>query len=349
MSPSTLNLILGGPTGTITATVNCNVPIDEVTFTSNSTTVATVSPGTDNTNPYRTTVTATGPGATTVRGSVFVVGNASPIASDTTTVNSTPPQAWWQVRDGDVGTTGDIVSSLPSGVQFNLNGPGGFPGVPYYGGSTNLNNGSVSSTGWLVANSPSTIKQYDYEALTGQIPSDITSTFNNLTSGDNVANRITGSSNTDSDGYSWFYYNGTANGGQPLNLGTVNVGNRKVILLVRGASLNITGNVTLDNGSGFFMTIVDGNINVASTVGGGASPNLEGIYQADGNFTDGSGSERLWVRGSVVAYGGASLQRDLIAGNIDTPAELFEFAPDQLLLFPAKLGTRRINWKEVAP
>ncbi|EKD31615.1 MAG: hypothetical protein ACD_77C00290G0001, partial [uncultured bacterium] len=54
--------------------------------------------------------------------------------------------------------------------------------------------------------------------------------------------------------------------------------------------------------------------------------------------------------GTVAGYGGINLQRNL--GNVinqTMPAELFEYAPDQELLFPIELSTRVTNWREVAP
>ncbi len=348
LSPATLNLTIGGATGTITATVSCSIAIDNVTFTSNNTTIATVSPGTDTTSPFTTTITAVGSGATTITG--VVNSGGQPRASDTTAVNSTPPAAWWQVKDSDVATGGDMSVDLPSGFDFDTNGGGGFPGIPSYGGSTNLTNSNVSTTGWLAKNISTNPKQYDYAALAGQIPPEITSTINTINAGDNVATKLnSGTATHDADNYYWFKYDGAVNGGQPLTLSTVNLGSRKAILLVKDANLNITGNVTLTNGSGFFMTVVGGNITVSNAVGGGGSPNLEGIYEADGTFSDSVDNSKLWIRGSIVAYGGVNFQRDLAAGNVTDPAEFFEYGPDQILLYPITLGARRINWKEVAP
>jgi hypothetical protein len=84
------------------------------------------------------------------------------------------------------------------------------------------------------------------------------------------------------------------------------------------------------------------------------SPNLEGIYFVDGQVSTGTtGAEndlQLRLRGSVVGWGGVNLQRNLgEALNGTTPSEFFEFAPDQIMLFPAKLGERKMRWKEVAP
>jgi len=40
------------------------------------------------------------------------------------------------------------------------------------------------------------------------------------------------------------------------------------------------------------------------------------------------------------------MQRDLTDDTV-TPAELFEFAPDQIILFPKQLQFKRAKWAEV--
>jgi hypothetical protein len=123
-----------------------------------------------------------------------------------------------------------------------------------------------------------------------------------------------------------------------------NFASTKNVLFVNG-NLNITGNITLDDGAagdGFFVAIVSGNITVDPTV-----TNLEGIYLSNGTFSTGLGTTQLQVRGTVASYGGVNLQRNL--SNNTQPAELFTFAPDQIALFPEKLGFRRTRWTEVAP
>lgn len=50
----------------------------------------------------------------------------------------TPPpalSAWWQAKDGDLVSGGNITSRVPATKYLNLVGAGGFPGVPVYGGS----------------------------------------------------------------------------------------------------------------------------------------------------------------------------------------------------------------------
>ena len=125
------------------------------------------------------------------------------------------------------------------------------------------------------------------------------------------------------------------------------MGGRKVILLVENANLILNAKINLADGAGFFGAFVDKSITVGASVGGGANPHLEGIYLADSSFSTGAGDTQLRVRGSVAAYGGVSLQRNL--DDNTNPAEFFEFAPDQIVLFPSRLGTRKMDWKEVAP
>lgn len=355
LSPAVTNLTLGGASSPITATVSCTAPVDQVTFSSSNSSVVTVSPGSDPTSPYTTSVTGVSTGAVIITGSVYAGGSSSPITSATAVVNSAPLGAWFQVKDSDVFSGGSINAKLMSGKIFDLNGSGGYPGVPVYQTSTDLTPATVSSTGWLVQNTAVNPRIYDYRTLTNLIPAD--TVFTNITT-DTIPLTTFTSGGTLSYGYYWYKYDGLAHG-LPLkitNTSSATLGSRKVILLVDSEDLNIQGNIPLTDGQGFFMAVVGktssgtkGNIIVDSSVGDGVSPNLEGIYVADGTFNDSPGNKALYVRGSVVAYGGTSLLRDLVALNTTSPAELFEFAPDQIMLYPSKLSIRKLNWKEITP
>lgn len=59
-------------------------------------------------------------------------------------------------------------------------------------------------------------------------------------------------------------------------------------------------------------------------------------------------SNQLYVRGSLAGMGGINLQR-VLTDNTTTPAELFEYAPDQALLLPSVFGSKQTWWQEVAP
>jgi hypothetical protein len=252
--------------------------------------------------------------------------------------------SWWQVKDGDVTTNGDINSNVPTGSLFELNGDGNFPGVPAYGGSTDLTVANVSSTGWLANSANSSYKLFNSTYFLNAIPTDV------------IVNKLTGTFDqtalnggvVDPDGYTWFMYDATLTN-LPLSIGTdISLGTKKVILMVKGGDIDISGNINLTKGNGFFLAVTSGSINIAPGV-----TSLEGVYVTDGIFdtgttnTDPGTDVQLVVRGTVAAFAGMKLQRSL--SDNTSPSELFEFAPDQELLFPTKLSNYPSTWLEVAP
>jgi len=274
--------------------------------------------------------------------------------SDALLVHVALPGPWWQVKDSDVTTNGNLTSQVPTGEMFGLEGEGGFPGVPAYGGTTDLTTANISSLGWLVNSSYSGLKTYDYAYFARLIPPEVT--FNEIASS-SIEGGALSSGGTATNGVYWYHYSG-ASTGLDLNITSdVALGNRKVVLMVESANLNLQGRVTLTDGVGFFAAYVGkneagtkGDINVDPTIGGapGGVPQLEGLYLADGAFHTGAGTTQLHVRGSVAAYGGMNLERDL-ADDAVAPAEYFEYAPDQVLLLPSKLHVKKYKWQEVAP
>ncbi|MGA2910869.1 MAG: hypothetical protein ABSE04_03685 [Candidatus Microgenomates bacterium] len=313
-----------------------------------------VSPTADRSYAYQTTATGVRvdpSGSNTITS--YVYNGVTPICSSVIHVSVLPPNAWWQVKDGDVITNGDLKASLPDygNPLFDVAGGGGFPGVPSYGGSTDLTAANVSSKSWLVNSDYSSTKLYNSTFFLNAIPPDVK--INNLGSTfDQIAfNNAT----ADSDGYVWFEYDGSQNGGLDLTIpSNLDFGSNKVVLLVKNADLDISGDINYTDGQGFFLGVTTGNIVVDPSVGGGGAPNLEGVYVADGEFVTGTtgaqDDSQLWIRGSVAAYGGFNLERDLGPDlNGTTPSELFEYAPEVDLMFPAKLGGYIINWREAAP
>lgn len=257
-----------------------------------------------------------------------------------------PISAWWQVKDADIASAGDIRSSIPSTCtggcipQLSLSGLGGFPGVPAYSGSSNLGSGSVSANGWA-ANTSYAGRRYDYDWYSSLAPGDTEkidcSGGCTLSGGDIVSKAATDKANL-------VIYDGNVT----IN-STVNLNNKKIAIFVNG-TLNINGQIKLDRGSGFYMAITKGSIIVDPSVSGGGNPALEGLFVSDGQFLTGSGNQRLYVRGSVVAWSGIVLQRDLGSSSNETQAaETFEYAPDLVLNFPKQLFREGIVWKEVAP
>lgn len=324
--------------------------IDHVSYTGDPTYVS-FNPTEDFSYPYESVMTAlaaTYPGTTSVMTSVWPanITATAPACTDTTTVTiGASRDPWWQVKDSDVQAQGAISSKVPSSDVFDDAPAGGFPGIPAYTTSLDTGSGTVSATGWN-AQSPGADKMYDYQYFYNQIPQEIID--GNLLSinSDNVSGAT-----PDTNGYEWYKFDGTTNGDLTIN-NSIDFGSRKVILLVDSADTYINANITVNGG--FFIMIVGKNssANKGNIYVDPAVTSLQGLYSADAQFktgTDGSQTDsQLYVRGSVVAYGGVSLDRDL-GDNNSSPAELFEFAPDQIMLFPTALGYRKLNWKEVAP
>ncbi len=274
------------------------------------------------------------------------------------TVNSVG-DPWWQVKDGDVSTSGDLTSPMPPGFEFNEDGPGGFPGLPVFAGSTadfsrdGDSNGVVSSRGWIANSTTNLSRIYDKDFFENLIPE---GTAISTISSSSIPGSTFESGGTESHGYYWYRYDGSTNGLDLRITSDADLTTRKVILIIDSADLILDGRINLDDGQGFFLAMAGennlnqkGNIHIGTGVGGGAEPHFEGLYLADNTIYTGNGNIPLYVRGSMVGYSGISLQRDLDDLNNTTPAEYFEYAPDQIMLFPSKIGARRINWKEVAP
>jgi len=270
--------------------------------------------------------------------------------ADTSTITVTPPGPWWQVVDADVQTNGDLRSKVPIGLYFGLPGLGGFPGVPKFGGSSNLNYSNVSVKGWL-ANSlyaPPNNKVQNYAYFRRMVPD---GTLNSVTT---LAPIQVPSGGTPAFGYEWYEYDASApgNAGQPLSLTASDLGGRKVILFVTGADVNIQGSITYTSGQGIFVVLTDHNINIDGNVGNAISPNFDlmGFFLADGNISTGVSASSLRLKGSVAAQGSLVLQRDLGGAlNATTPSEVFEYDPVSAFLFPPKLSVEKTRWKEVAP
>jgi len=360
---SPTNLVMGVNSSAVVQTqiTDPNGAISRVTYSSANTALATVNPATDTdgSNGYKTTVSSNATaGSTSVTNNVYTGATLACTAQNSVTVIANNP--WWQVINADVGTNGDLNSAVPGGNFFDtVPVGGGFPGVPVYGGNSSLNSSNVSTPQhWMANTSQDASKMYDSHFFANQIPSDVAANFNTIDPTD-VSGSLSSGGTPDSRGYYWYKWNGAANGDLTLDT-ALDLGSRKVILLVDSADFYIKNSIHLTDGQGFFLAVVGknadgtdkGNIFVDPSVGGGAVANLEGIYMADGFFktgTTGTVDTKLWVRGSVTGYGGVALERDLGGGGNSAPAELFEYAPDQILLYPSVLGVRKISWKEISP
>ena len=252
---------------------------------------------------------------------------------------------WWQVIDGDVQANGSLSSSVPAGYYFGLPGLGGFPGVAKYGTSTTLSSSKVSAKGWIANSSyssPNGFQNYTY--------------FRRKTPHETTINTVAGTTfilngSASADGNYWYEYDGALTGSLPLTISSaINLADGvKVILLVTGADLNIEKSINYTSGRSLFVALVDGSINIDPSLGGG-SPDLQGFFLADNNFSTGVSTNPLYIKGSVVALTGINFQRDLGSSlNSTTPSEVIEYDPLGIFLFPSKLSVEKTRWKEVAP
>jgi hypothetical protein len=132
--------------------------VTQVNFSSSNVNVASVSPASDTTaNPYRTVVTGNSSDNSAIL-RAQVVMNAAVRCEATTTVTVTQPGPWWQVKDSDVFSKGNITSLIPITCitpncqsTFDLDGRGGYPGIPIYSELLVLGSwGTTSSTGWHI-------------------------------------------------------------------------------------------------------------------------------------------------------------------------------------------------------
>jgi len=359
LTPATASVQTGSST-TLTASVTIGSgTVTSVDFISQDVSRVTVNPASDSSVVYSTLASGVAVGSTTVRSDVVMGGAVR--CTDSSTVNVIVAGPWWQVQDADITTNGDLGSQIPGTCSlpgcnpvFGLKGTGGFPGVPAYGGASadfqagaGTGNAAEAPYNWLSA-SRYNGRAYDYSYFERQIPDDVI--INELTPP--VTGGTFNSGGAPSRGYVWYHWNGASLGDLTIT-GNVNlVGSRRVVLLVEGADLIINGRIQLQNpGQGFFMAVVGkdanglkGNIRVDPSV-----DDIQGVFLAESEFRTGVASSQLTVRGSVVAYDGVVLERDLGASNATLAAEYFVYAPEVIATFPRVFAQRRIRWKEVAP
>ena len=359
LTPDTASVQVGSNT-TLTASVTVGSgTVTQTDFASGNTGIVTVSPTSDSTVVYSTQASGVSVGSTTVQTDVIMSGASR--CNDTSTVNVINAGPWWQVVDADITSNGDIISPIPGTCSLpvcnpvlGLKGAGGFPGVPAYGGATadfqagsGSGNAAESPYNWLAA-SRYLGRTYDYAFFERQIPDDVV--FNELTPP--VTGGTFNSGGAPSRGYVWYHWDGSTLGDLTID-GNVNlVGSRRVVLMVEGANLIIDGRIQLQSpGQGFFMAVVgkDGSGFKGDILVDPSVDIIEGIFLAESEFKTGLSSSQFNVRGSVVAYDGVVLERDLGASNANTPAEVFTYAPDIIATFPGVFTQRRIRWKEVAP
>jgi len=145
---------------------------------------------------------------------------------------STPCVAWWQVKDSDISSRGDLTSIVPAGKFFGLPGPGGYSGVAAYSETTSLTSASVSQIGWIANSAVGNPKVYDYRYFANLLPAD--TVISTLSS--NVLDQIAIDANTTpSYGYYWYRYDGSASGLDLTVNSNLNIGSKKAVVMVNSA------------------------------------------------------------------------------------------------------------------
>jgi hypothetical protein len=248
---------------------------------------------------------------------------------------------WWQVVDMDLFTSGKLKSIVPENKYFELDGAGGFPGIPVYADTEDIPSGRISQgEGWIVnSNYSSKYTTYNYsffERMTAD------TSFNTL---NNYINWLP-AGEADKKGIKW--YKGDGEPGSLYTLassGNIVLGNQEKVVILLDGDLNIRNNIQVDSSrSAFLMFVVNGDINIDQGV-----TRIEGIYYATGEFKTGAGNATLAVNGSVVAMQGVKLQRVLPSAQKVNPAEVFTYRPDLMLFIPPVFASTRVEWREVAP
>jgi len=380
-----------GETQTTLASISSLSPpdavINEVHFSSNNPAVIAypAAPAdADSTFSYTNTATALAPGTADLTATVHATStgyNHVTACIDTQTVSVVEPDPWWQVRDADVLSEGDLtdpISSTATNPYFNLAGAGGYPGIPILNGTASFGNGSVSQIppfGWIVNSATSFSGTsanpiYGYNFLKNLAPTEVrncTGSSNGcIPAGDTIPAGNLLLAGFNSGGYTWR----RALGDLRIH-GTGNINNNKMVVLVEGNLYLGYNNLTptntrinLNDGQGFVAFIVKGNIIISEEVASAGdsvgvgdingSPGLEGIYMADGTISTGhfsAGADyQLRIRGMLIGWGGITFQRDLGgSGNGTQPSEYIQYAPDLQFTYPARLGVLKLRWNEVAP
>lgn len=343
-----------------------NPPI-EITLTSSNTGVARVCGGlpgpcasasyTDNVAPFTFASTGVAAGSVDLNVSGITAAGVA-CQGDTITVNvdvPIPGVYWCQFMGGSAMANGSILCPVPALSYLFPTNALGSTGLPIVGGTVTFAPGLLSPTNWKVEGMPYAGTLPSYTTFRNRIPSTVTIQY----VGNSVNQAALTSGGTEYPAGSGYYYYLYDGGVGNLSLyeisdGSIDIGDRKVILFVENASTNINSKIRVNPGRGFFMLISSGSILVWDQVGGLQEippvPDIEGVYFTDGVFSTsnpGISVQQLHVRGVMVSIGGIQMLRESADNTV--PSELFEFGADQSLMIPSIFSKRTLNWREVLP
>jgi len=316
------------------AVVTQHATVNQVSFVSGDSNIASVDPASDSNSPYATAVYGKVLGATQITANATL----SPEGSCNTVVETTVrPTAWFQTTGGDIYTGGNLSDDIPStadnrNLSLELDD---WPGIVTHQdeNGVNLGDGFPSNdmpNHWL-AESKYEGKAYgSFQFFKKKFAMEIASETYTLGRGD-----LPGE-----DGVYYAQSSRTLSGDWSLGA------NRWVVLLVEG-DVNINTNITVPVGS-FLAIASTGNINFSEDV-----TQAQGMFVADGTIETAESAQTFEGQG-VFAAGGFTLMRDFEDERNDTtPIETFIARPD-FIMSSYKDTDHNVwwffqKWQEVAP
>ena len=141
ITPDAASVNVGSSFNLVASVVPVNGIVSRVDYS--STPNANLNPVSDSdpSGGWTSLVTGVSSGPATITANVYMGGvlRRSDTTSNFTVTNSGP---WWQVKDSDVTVVNsNLVSPIPGSFVFDLDGDGGYPGVPMFSGRMMLRRG----------------------------------------------------------------------------------------------------------------------------------------------------------------------------------------------------------------
>lgn len=270
--------------------------------------------------------------------------NSCPTLSSITSPSSTNyfyltprREAWWQAVGASVYAEGDVRSELPTAsLKLIETGAGGAVGALMRStGTVDTGVGTVSTPGYSATTEyQGKLMNYDYFAAhMGVTPNTINDwAVDTMSKPANDPDKV------------FYYINPSGSEASVSTPWTVSAGESYVIFV--NGDLRIASNIAVANG-GFLAFIVNGSVRVSPAV-----TDVAGIYVIDSTLsTESNGGTDVAAnfQGSVVAWGGVNLGRDLVAGNLNQAGEKFTYRADLLNNMPDSMKVFALKWEEVVP
>lgn len=152
------------------------------------------------------------------------------------------------------------------------------------------------------------------------------------------------------NGRAYFVRAGDGTGSVTIGTPWTLVPGESVVVFVDG-DLVIDQPITTAVGD-FIAFIVSGDItfNLGNAAPSLVTPNVQGVFIADGQIVTSAASEQFVGQGMFIGWGGVDMNRDFGDNTSNTnPSEFFSYRPDFVTNAPARMKRPVIRWEEVAP